>query len=148
MAIAKQFAAWEEGKDRPVVAGVSMDEVLTLNGNKTAITRGDALARSIVRTPERTSCGRGRWMVFLSVRQRRPSLIPIARTAQITIALARNPPKSKNPIPAITTSGHHTAQLDNAAMKTSNSGGFGVLLRAMKRFWSKRDLNSVKRFVE
>ena len=122
-----------------MVAGVSMDEVLTLNGKKTAITRGDALARSIVRIPERTSCGRGRWTVFFRVRQRRPSLIPMARTAEITIALARNPPKNKNPIPAMTTSGHHKAQLDKAAMRISKSGGFGVLLRAMKRFWSKRD---------
>jgi hypothetical protein len=72
----------------------------------------------------------------------------MARTAEITIALARNPPKSKNPTPAITTSGHQTAQLDKAAMTTSKSGGLGTLLRAMKRFWSKRDEISVKRFVE
>ncbi len=48
----------------------------------------------------------------------------------------------------MTTRGHQTAQLENAAMKTSTSGCFGALLSAMKSDWSKRGMNLGKRFVE
>lgn len=48
----------------------------------------------------------------------------------------------------MTTSGHHAAQLDNAAIATSTTGFFGKLLRAMKRFWSKRGMKFAERFVE
>ena len=116
-----------------MVAGVSMEEVFVLRGRRTAITRRVALARSIERTPERTSFGRGRWTLDLRVRQTKPSLMPMARTAEKTIARARNPPKSSRHAPATTTNGHQAAQLDKVAITTSTMGFFGELLRVMKR---------------
>ena len=139
--VAKQnmFEVWPEGRELPRDRGALALEGLTLAGSARARSRGLAWARSTLRACGKTWEGRWRPMISFSGLIRHPSIRPMDKSRQASMARPRNPPNHAIRTPVKMRKGIQKSKLERTAHPESSHGSPWSRLKKRKTCWSRED---------